>query len=113
MFLNNIWYKYGTYHLKELIEVIYQLQFKELLPEALLSINHCFSQNKDNEKDLYDVIVKKELLIKLIITEAFFDYSDSIKQDLDLTEAYENILELLVKYEMKEAGVILDEFRVH
>ncbi len=32
---------------------------------------------------------------------------------MDLTEAYENILELLVKYEMEEAGVILDEFRIH
>ena len=84
-----------------------------LLLKALLSIDHCFSQNKDNEKDLNDVIVKEELLIKLIITKAFFDFSDAIKQDLDLPEAYENILELLVKYEMEEAGVILDEFRIH
>ena len=57
---------------------------------------------------------KRELYgIKVIITKAFFDFSDAIKQDAELTEAYENLLEILVKYEIEEAGVFLDEFRVH
>ena len=113
MFLTDIWYKYGVYHLKELIEVVYQMQYKKLLPEVLRALNHCFAENEGNEKLLGNVIVKEELLIKIIVTKAFFEFSDAIKQDAELTEAYENLLEILVKYEMEEAGVFLDEFRVH
>ena len=113
MFLNDIWCKYGIHHLKELIEVVYQLQYKKLLPEVLRALNHCFAENEVNERLLGNVIVKEELPIKVIITKAFFDFSDAIKQDAELTEAYENLLEILVKYEIEEAGVFLDEFRVH
>lgn len=113
MFLTDIWYKYGVYHLKELIEVVYQMQYKKLLPEVLRALNHCFAENEGNEKLLGNVIVKEELLIKIIVTKAFFDFSDEIKQDAELTEAFENFLEILVKYEMEEAAVFLDEFRVH
>ena len=36
-----------------------------------------------------------------------------IKQDDELTEAYENILKVLIELNYEEAAVLLDEFRVH
>jgi len=41
------------------------------------------------------------------------DLSKSIKEDEDLTVAFEEILEMLVEINYEEAAVILDEFRVH
>lgn len=35
MFLVEVWSKYGHLHLKELLEVIYQMNIQELLPEVL------------------------------------------------------------------------------
>lgn len=48
-----------------------------------------------------------------MITKAFLDFSDKIKQDADLTKAFEEILEMLVEISYEEAATILDEFRVH
>ena len=48
-----------------------------------------------------------------MITKAFLDFSDKIKQDDDLTKAFEEILEILVELSYEEAATIIDEFRVH
>lgn len=40
-------------------------------------------------------------------------YSDKIKQDQELIEAYEDILEILINLNYEQAAVILDEFRIH
>jgi hypothetical protein len=49
----------------------------------------------------------------MIITKAFLEFSDTIKDDAKLLAAYEGILEVLISIGIKEAAVILDEFRVH
>ena len=113
MFLNEIWSRYGVYHPKEMIDVIYRMKFRELLPEVLISINSCFKEIRQ-EGDFFERVVKeREGLINVIITEAFLNYSDQIKQDDELTEAFENLLQQLVTAKIEEAAVILDEFRVH
>ncbi|WCM69290.1 hypothetical protein LZD60_11375 [Clostridium perfringens] len=48
-----------------------------------------------------------------MITKAFLNFSDTIKQDYDLINAFEEILEILVEMNYEEAATILDEFRVH
>ncbi len=48
-----------------------------------------------------------------MISKAFLDFSDIIKQDDDLTNAFEEILEMLVENSYEEAATILDEFRIH
>ena len=49
----------------------------------------------------------------MIITKAFINFSDIIKQDDDLINAYEGILNSLIGLNYEKAGVILDEFRIH
>lgn len=44
---------------------------------------------------------------------AFLTYSDSIKGDQQLTEAYEELLQLLVGLNDPQSAVLLDEFRLH
>ena len=113
MFLVKVWSKYGHLHLKELLEVIYQMHIQELLPEVLLAVNSCFEQNKDKPDYLRDVIAEEDMVIKLLITKAFLDFNDEIKRDENLIQAFENFLEMLVEYKVEAAGVILDEFRIH
>lgn len=111
--LNEFWSKYGKYHLKDLLKVVYQLHIPELLPEALLSINACFECNRLNRNLLSEVIDKQGDIIKMIITKVYLDFSDQVKADEELTQAYENFLEILIEFNMEEAAVLLDEFRVH
>lgn len=48
-----------------------------------------------------------------MITKAYLDFSNEIKQDEDLTKAFEEILEMLTEINYEEAATILDEFIVH
>ena len=41
------------------------------------------------------------------------NFSDDIKMDFDLIDAYEDILKILIEFNYEKAGVILDEFRIH
>ena len=113
LFLNKIWSKYGMHHPKEMLDVIYRMKVRELLPEVLIPINNCFKVIRQ-ESDLFESVIKeREGFINVIITEAFLNYNDQIKRDEELTEAYENILQMLVNAKMEEAAVLLDGFRVH
>ena len=60
-----------------------------------------------------EVIRDKRYIILTIITKTYLDFSDQIKQDDDLIEAFEEILEMLIGMGYEEAATILDEFRVH
>ena len=51
--------------------------------------------------------------MQLIILKSFIVCSDKIKQDQELTEAYEDILEILIELNYEQAAVILDELRIH
>ena len=50
---------------------------------------------------------------EMCIRDSFITYSDKIKQDQELIEAYEDILEILINLNYEQAAVILDEFRIH
>ena len=116
-FLNDLFSKYGGFHLKEMLNTIYKLHLDKLLPEILLSVRDAFKnapRTNKSSSDVFAEIVRKEKAIVLImITKAFLDFSDKIKQDDDLTKAFEQILEMLVEISYEEAATILDEFRVH
>lgn len=113
IFLNTIWTKYGWLHFKNLLYVIDQMHIAELLPEVILPLNESLSKYKDNLIKCERTVRENEVIINKIITKAFLDYNDDIKLDNELTKAFEEFLEALVEFNMEEAAVILDEFRVH
>ena len=113
IFLNTIWIKYGWHHFKNLLFVIDQMHITDLLPEVILSLNESLKKYKENCTKCEQTIRECEIIINKIITKAFLDYNDDIKCDDELTRAFEDFLETLVGFDMEEAAVILDEFRVH
>lgn len=113
MFLNGIWSKYGYLHLDNLLNVIYQLHIKDLLPEVLIPLNISLRKMKDKPIEFERIIKERKFTINLIITKAFLDYSDKIKADDELTQSFEDFLTMLVSCDLEEAGVILDEFMLH
>ena len=52
-------------------------------------------------------------MIAIVIYKAFIKYNEEIKNDYQLTLAYENILEILITLNYEDAAVLLDEFRLH
>ena len=112
-FLNKQFSKYGKYHVGKMLETIYQLRIDELLPEILISIRNSFQGAKtENSKFVRDIQEQKSI-VNLVILKSFVGYSDMIKNDEELTTAYQDILEILIDLNYEEAAVILDEFRVH
>lgn len=112
-FLNDIWSKYGKYHLTAMFNIIYNMHIDKLLPEILISVNNCFDEAKKNQESFRKTIKEVDVIINMLITKAFLDFNDDIKQDNELTQAYENILKTLVNFNYEAAAVILDEFRIH
>lgn len=110
-FLNKQYKEYGKYYLKDVIGSISRLNIEELLPEILISIKEVlkFANKELNyfEKDVKQV----ENLINKIIIKAFLSYNDKIKEDQELTNAYEEILEILIGLNNQYAAIILGEFR--
>ena len=85
----------------------------ELLPEILISIRNSFQNAKSEVNKFKKSIREQEAIVQLIILKSFITYSDKIKQDQELIEAYEDILEILINLNYEQAAVILDEFRIH
>ena len=116
-FLNYLFSKYGVFHLREMLDTIYKLNLDKLLPEILLSVRDVFkniSQTNKLYNDIFEETIKeKKRIVLTMITKAFLNFSDTIKQDYDLINAFEEILEILVEMNYEEAATILDEFRVH
>ena len=116
-FLNGLFSKYGAFHLKEMLDTIYKLHLDKLLPEILLSVRDAFKNvsqtNKSSTDTFAKIVSEKKVIVLTMITKAFLDFSDKIKQDDDLIKAFEEILEMLVEINYEEAATILDEFRVH
>lgn len=113
VFLNEQFSKYGVYHPKEMLFTIYQLRIDKLLPYILLSISNCFTKLKTDYSRFASVIKNGQTIIQSIIYRAFVSHSTEIKQDYELSAAYENILEVLVELNYEDAAVLLDEFRLH
>lgn len=116
-FLNYLFSKYGRFHLEDMLSTIYKLHLDKLLPEIILSIRDAFKNapRTDNlSSDVFaEIVTKQKRFVLKMITKAFLDFNDQIKQDDDLTKAFEEILEMLVEMNYEEAATILDEFRVH
>ena len=112
-FLVDIWSRYGHEHFVELINIIYQLHIPQLLPEVIIAIYESLVRFKGDQQELKQKVKAVESILNVIITKAFLEFSDKIKDDTKLLTAYEGILEVLVSVGVKEAAVILDEFRVH
>lgn len=115
MFLNGIWSKYGWLHFKNMLYVIDQMHITDLLPEVVVPLRESINKlMKDFTKCERTVKEKgNEIIINKIITKAFLNFADDIKSDNELTDAFEELLAMLVEFDMEEAAVILDEFRVH
>ena len=45
--------------------------------------------------------------------KAYVLFSNKIKQDKELIDAYENILQILIENNYELAAILLDEFRIH
>lgn len=113
MFLNTIWSKYGYLHFKNLLHVIYNMHIKELLPEVIISLDESLYKLKNDFQKCNRIVKETEVIVNEIITKAFLDHTDAIKSDNELTIAFERFLDMLIEFDMEEAAVILDEFRIH
>lgn len=96
-----------------MLQTVYQLHIDALLPHILNSIDDCFNVAKSNSDRFETIIRDNRWIVRLIIYTAFIKYSEEIKNDYQLTLAYENILETLVTLNYEDAAVLLDEFRLH
>lgn len=116
-FLNQLFSKYGRFHLEDMLFVIYKLSIEKLLPWILLSINNVFtslsSPDESTSTKFEEILVRKKQILLVIISKSFINFNDVIKQDHDLTNAFENVLEILIINNFEEAATILDEFRIH
>lgn len=114
-FLSEMFTRYGGYHLSDFIDVIFKLHIDELLPEILISVCNAFQKCIEYYgEDIFNRNVQEKIsLILLMITKAFLDFNEKIKEDAKMIESYEWILSKLRDIGYAEAAVILDEFRIH
>ncbi len=113
-FLNTQIEKYGHNHLLDVLYTLYLLNISELLPEILISISSCFTKAIRNNKEQFAKDIKdSQVIVDMIILKSFIFYSDEIKKDEKLINAYENILLALTEIRDEKAAVLLDEFRIH
>lgn len=114
MFLNKQFEKYGKYHIKDMIQTIYQLRIDELLPEILLSTNKAFNEAMQGNKKAFEKDISEvQWIVDYLILKAFVYKSDEIKADNELTDAFEGVLLSMIELNNPKAAVILDEFRIH
>lgn len=113
-FINNQLCKYGKIHLRDVLRTVYMLNIDELLPDILIGLSECFDTTISHGKEKFFKDVQDEqTVVDMIILKAFVNYSDEIKKDEKLINAYENILSSLTEIGNEKAAVLLDEFRIH
>ena len=108
-FLNQQFSRYGKYHLKKLLRTIRQMHMDALLPEILPSLRDSLRDAIAEKYPYQDALDG----LRDVTLWAFLTCSDSIKGDQQLTEAYEELLQLLVGLNDPQSAVLLDEFRLH
>ena len=92
-FLNAQIEKYGSNHLMDVLYTVYLFNISELLPEILISISSCFTKAIRNNKEQFAKEIKdSQVIVDMIILKSFIFYSDEIKKDEKLINAYEDIL---------------------
>lgn len=113
-FLNEIFSKYGGYHLDELLATIYKLNLNKLLPDIIISLNDALKTYVERCEKLKQMVdIKYDWILLLVITKIFLDYNKDVKGDVDLTASFESILQILRDLGYAEAAVIFDEFKIH
>lgn len=111
-FLNNIFSKYGKYNFSYFMLTVNKMKVKKLLPHILPSIADSVTEFTMAYFDAENLERVRGVLNYLILI-SYLKFSDEIKQDAELTTAYERILEALIGLRFENAAVLLDEFRVH
>ena len=91
---------------------IYKMKFEKLLPYILPAVADTVAEFTTNFFDSSHLEDTRWILNHLILL-AYLKFSGNIKQDDELTTAYEKILETLISLRFENAAVLLDEFRVH
>ena len=80
----------------------------------MISISLCFTKAIRNNKEQFAKEIKdSQVIVDMIILKSFIFYSDEIKKDEQLINAYEDILLALTGIRNEKAAVLLDEFRIH
>lgn len=111
-FLNTMFSKYGKYNFNYFMLTINKMKLEKLLPYILPAIattvvefttSHFKASHLENTRGI----------LEYLILLAYLKFSDEIKQDAELTTAYERVLEVLISLRFENAAVLLDEFRVH
>lgn len=93
---------------------MYELHICELLPEVLPAVCLSFKKAKEEETDSVGAVISQyRFRINEIITTAFVDKEDQIKENAQLSAAFESFLDLLIEFNVEMAAVLLDEFRIH
>jgi hypothetical protein len=110
MFLCGLWKKYCGGHEKGIVLSMYQMKIDELLPEVLPVLSDIVEELTVTGEiaDKNSVIILKSIILKTLL-----NYSNRVKLDKDYHEAYERILNDLIKCNDESAAVILDEYRTH
>ena len=111
-FLNTMFSKYGKYNFNYFMLTIYKMKLEKLLPNILPAIANTLVEFTSSYFDTSYLENARGILDYLILL-AYLKFSDEIKQDGELTTAYERILEVLIGLRFENAAVLLDEFRVH
>ena len=111
-FINEQLKKYGKYDIEEMFYGICNLNEEKLLPDILDAIDISLKE-AEKETSISDQLKNSMQIANIITTAAFVKYSDEIKKDKNLTDAFERILETLVNVGDEQAAWILDEFRLH
>ena len=112
-FLNNMFRKYGKYDLEYFMNTVYKMNLNKLLPHILPSVSSVIESVVKESSCEKTCLNKVDFIINQLITISFLNFSDGIKQDSELTEAFENILQILISLSIPNAAVMLDEFRIH
>lgn len=112
-FLNKMFSLYGKYDVEYFMSTIYKMKLNKLLPHILPSIKSVIESVVKESSNDKTCLNKVEYIVNQLITVAFLNFSDEIKQDLELTDAFESILQILVNLSYPLAAVIIDEFRIH
>ena len=109
-FLCRLWGKYHKGHEKDVLMSMYQMKFDELLPEVLPVLAEVVEALSETGEvsDKNCVLILKSIVLKVLLK-----FSDVVKADQDYHDAYERILNALIKCNDESAAVILDEYRTH
>lgn len=113
IFVNELWSKYGQYHIKNFLTIIYQFHIEALLPEILPAVYESLSGAKSKNYRYSEILLESRGILIKFIRCAFMNYRDTIHEYDEYTKAYEGILEILGDEGLREATALLDEFRIH